>query len=584
MKLRNLLITMALVALTAFSASSASAEPTTWGSPGTGNGQFSEPSDAAVAPNGDVYIADRGNHRIQYFTASGKYLGEWGSLGTGQGKFGNGLVGVAVSPSGRVFALDNAPGAGGYRIQRFDANGAFEAGWGTEEGSALGQFDDPSDIAAGPNGRVYVTDSGNQRVQSFEADGSSPQQWGVAGTGEGEFTNPAGIAINQSSGEVYVADNNATPRLQAFSSSGSFISQWGNTGNGEGQFPSHGLLSIAVGPEGDVYTREVPPPGGTGPRFQRFTGNGGFVGVSYWTNSTEPRGLAVSAGALYAPDTGGGQIQVFDLRAPSVSLLAPYTPVGVGQTVHFQSTAWVPLGQIVDYEWDLNGDGVYEVDSGAQSEVTHVYTQVQKLTASLRVRSDRGGTAVDSRPVEVVVPPPSGPVGVSIDNGAQFTNDPNVTVELRWPQLANRLLISNDGGFVPASSKPVAAEIPWHLSSSGPERLPKTIYVRFGDSFWMDPQTYQDDIILDQTAPTIPAATLVLPHRGPDRLRLTARDNVSGVSSVQLRKGNQRPSEWRNFASSIKLPHGARGLRVRVRDRAGNDSKWVAAELNRRRR
>ena len=119
---------------------------------------------------------------------------------------------------------------------------------------------------------------------------------------------------------------------------------------------------------------------------------------------------------------------------------------------------------------------------------------------------------------------------------------------------------------------------------SGPERLPKTIYVRFGDSFWMDPQTYQDDIILDQTAPRIPAATLVLPHRGPDRLQLTARDNVSGVGSVQLRKGDQRPSEWRNFASSIKLPHGARRLRVRVRDRAGNGSKWVAAELNRRRR
>jgi hypothetical protein len=578
MTLRNLLIAMALLALAAaYSAAGAAAEPTNWGGPGNGDGQFSEPSDAAIAPDGTVYIADRGNHRIEYFTASGGYLGQWGTLGTGSGQFGSGLVGVAVSASGKVFALDSAPGPGGYRVQRFAADGTFEAGWGTAEGSALGQFKEPTDIAVGPSGQVYVTEKGNERVQSFEADGSSPQQWGGGGTGAGQFTNPAGIAINQSTGDVYVADNSATPRIEAFSSTGTFITLWGSTGNLEGQFSAHSLASIAVGPEGDVYTHEVQPLDSGGNRFQRFTGSGGIVGMTYATNSTEPRGLAASAGALYAPDTGGGRIQVLNLITPSVSLLAPYTAVGVGKTVHFQSTATVPLGHIVDYEWDLNGDGIYEVNSGTTPEVTHVYSKVQKLTASLRVTSDKGGTAVDSRPVEVVVPSPPGPVGVSIDDGAQFTNDPNVTVAVRWPELANTLLISNDGGFVPAASRQVAAEIPWHLDSSGPERQPKTIYVRFGDSYAIDSRTYQDDIILDQTAPTIPAATLVVPRKGPDRLHLKARDKVSGVGSVQLLRKGHRPSKWKKYTRSIKVARSVRGLRVRVRDRAGNDSKWVAA-------
>lgn len=46
-----------------------------WGSEGRGNGQFIMPSGLAVAPNGRVYVADRDNQRVQYFSPSGSYLG-----------------------------------------------------------------------------------------------------------------------------------------------------------------------------------------------------------------------------------------------------------------------------------------------------------------------------------------------------------------------------------------------------------------------------------------------------------------------------------------------------------------------------
>ncbi len=73
-----------------------------WGSYGTGNGQFDLPYGVAVASNGNVYVADRLNHRIQYFTSTGGFLGKWGSQGSGNGQFKRPYV-VAIASSGNVY-------------------------------------------------------------------------------------------------------------------------------------------------------------------------------------------------------------------------------------------------------------------------------------------------------------------------------------------------------------------------------------------------------------------------------------------------------------------------------------------------
>ena len=59
----------------------------TWGSPGTGNGQFDIPSGIAVDNSGNVYVADTANNRVQKFDASGNFVTKWGSFGTGNGQF-----------------------------------------------------------------------------------------------------------------------------------------------------------------------------------------------------------------------------------------------------------------------------------------------------------------------------------------------------------------------------------------------------------------------------------------------------------------------------------------------------------------
>ena len=64
-------------------------------------GQFDRPEGIAVDGNGDVYVADTWNHRIQKFTADGTYLTQWGRGGSGEGQF-NYPAGIAISENGSV--------------------------------------------------------------------------------------------------------------------------------------------------------------------------------------------------------------------------------------------------------------------------------------------------------------------------------------------------------------------------------------------------------------------------------------------------------------------------------------------------
>ena len=97
------------------------------------------------------------------------------------------------------------------RVRVFNATGGFLREWGTE-GSGDGQFIRPFAIAAGPDGTVYVTDWVNNRVQAFNATGGFLAKWGTSGTEPGQFYQPEKMAFD-SAGQVYVNDKQ---RVQAF--------------------------------------------------------------------------------------------------------------------------------------------------------------------------------------------------------------------------------------------------------------------------------------------------------------------------------------------------------------------------------
>jgi DNA-binding beta-propeller fold protein YncE len=99
---------------------------------------------------------------------TGTFLITWGSPGSGDGQF-NSPVGVAVDGSGNVFVADTSPPASetnNSRIQEFTNTGTFVRTWGCP-GTGDGQFNEPSGVAVDASGNVFVTDHNNSRSQKF---------------------------------------------------------------------------------------------------------------------------------------------------------------------------------------------------------------------------------------------------------------------------------------------------------------------------------------------------------------------------------------------------------------------------------
>ncbi len=273
-----------------------------FGSPGTGGGQFASPRGIAVAPSGQVYVADMGNHRVQRFDADGTYEIQWGCYGTSNGKFDD-PTGIAVAATGQVYVADTDND----RIQRFDADGTYEIQWGSG-GSGNGEFYYPYGVAVAPTGLVYVADTVSDRIQRFDADGTYQTKWGSSGSGDDQFDFPTYIAVAPA-GHVYVADS-YNDRTERFDGNGTYQTQWGSLGDGDGEFEFP--TGIAVAATGQVYVADT-----NNHRIQRFDASGAYQ--TGWGSPgsgngqfNSPYGVAVApSGLVYVVDAGNHRIQRF---------------------------------------------------------------------------------------------------------------------------------------------------------------------------------------------------------------------------------------------------------------------------------
>lgn len=296
---------------------------------------------------------------------------------------------------------------------------------------------------------------------------------------------------------------------------------------------------------------------------------------------------------VVAIDRGGnrtaGSERTVVIDAPPVAHLtvAPDRAL-VGRTVTFDAARSSDGGTgITRYEWDLDGQPGYEAESTTPS-ITRSYEVAGTLTAAVRITNGGGLQSEARAPLTVIsTPPPAGgPLGISINNGAQYTNTPRVTLFAAWPSFAVQMFVSNDGGFGKGERFPLTAELAWTLDSSGPERLPKTVYVRYLNGVQQS-ETYTDDIILDETPPKVLAASAGAAVAGARpaaskrvTLRVRATDNVSGVVSVQVTANRRKPGSELAYRQRLSVKRAPK-LFVRARDRAGNRSRWRGVTFTR---
>jgi sugar lactone lactonase YvrE len=170
------------------------------GEAGTEPGQLGYVSDAVQDADGFFYIAEFGeNQRITKLDPDGKFVKCWGSAGDQPGQFARARA-LALGPDGNLYVAD----ACNHRIQVFTRDGELVRVWG-KEGSAPGELNFPYDLAFNKRGELYVVEYGNSRVQKFTRTGEFLGAWGGPGHEPGKFWNPWGLVID-SHGRVHVLD------------------------------------------------------------------------------------------------------------------------------------------------------------------------------------------------------------------------------------------------------------------------------------------------------------------------------------------------------------------------------------------
>jgi DNA-binding beta-propeller fold protein YncE len=274
-----------------------------YGTSRTSSSQFSNPQSVAVDPtNGEVYVSDSFNHRIQRFDENGDLLQSYG---------GNG------GPNG--------------------------------SGSILGRFLYPKQVTVGIYGTLVVADFGNGRVVAKPANSSAF----VLATPIGGVTLPWGVATDDTVGRVYVSDW-SSHSIKVFQN-GVLVRSWGGSGTANGRF--NNPCDLLIAPYGSEETALYVADSGNN-RVQIFTLTGSYLGqlgqpnidpLQYYDNAKAdgamllPYGVAATAdGKIVVADTSHKCMRVYDT---SGTLLETFGEMSISEGDYFS-----PMGIAVNQQ------------------------------------------------------------------------------------------------------------------------------------------------------------------------------------------------------------------------------------------
>lgn len=174
-------------------------------------------SGLAVDADDNVWFFRKGPDPVQVYSADGKFVRSWG-----QGMFQDPHH-LRIDHEGNIWVAD----FGQHVVEKYTPEGQrlMTLGVRGEPGDDERHFYRPTDMAITPSGDIFVTDGyGNRRILHFDKEGNYIKQWGEYGSKPGQFVLPHAIAVD-SRGLLYVADRNSG-RIQIFGQDGSFIDQW----------------------------------------------------------------------------------------------------------------------------------------------------------------------------------------------------------------------------------------------------------------------------------------------------------------------------------------------------------------------
>ena len=216
-----------------------------------GEGRYMRPHGLRLDAADNIWTTDVIAHTVTKMSPKGEVLlvlgvkekaGDWNEA-TGS-RLLNEPTDLAFGPGGDVFVTEGH-GKGDARILRFTKDGTFIKSWGSN-GKGPGQFDIAHSIAVDGRGMVYVADRQNRRIQIFDLDGKYIKEWKFLGL-------PCGIYIAPDR-QMYLTTGFAGQILK-LDANGKTLAATGQAGKGLGEFGEAHYMTL--GPEGNIYVADT---------------------------------------------------------------------------------------------------------------------------------------------------------------------------------------------------------------------------------------------------------------------------------------------------------------------------------------
>jgi tripartite motif-containing protein 71 len=376
-----------------------------FGSHGTGNGQFASPRDIAVDDTGNIYVADAENNRIQAFTANGTFRWKAGGLAQGADTL-NTPIGLTWDSQNDVLLVAST---GQSLIKAYSAAGVRL--WNSPTGDALGAHA-MRDVERGPDGRLWLTAYREHQIRVYDVSPDG-RTWTNApvfvlgdgatnGSGTNQLNFPYNVDWSPNGRTVYVSDTG-----------NGRIARWDLTD------PTHPVWLSPIGAHCDAHPQPCADPPADAGKFNHL------------------RRVAVdAAGLVYGADLWGAGIEVFNASGTSARSIEGKEPPVPGVSEAYAVDV-APDGQV--YVMDrlnhrierFTAGGVYVNKVGARGTQPATFSWPEGLTVAPNGRVwalDTRGGRIENFPADLATTPTVKSYGSTGSGSGQMNYPSNADV------------------------------------------------------------------------------------------------------------------------------------------------------------